>query len=116
MVPSPEPLLDVVSQEGESLTAVQVHPDGASIKKLTELRLGLRVCSDSEMEYVQAVSLSTMVNTAVLGEPSVTPPDGLLKVKLRVSLPSTKVSLMIGTVKVLLVSLVAKLSTSFNPT
>src|SRR4051812_22838476 len=98
MVPSPEPLLDVVSQDGESLTAVQAHPEGASIKKLTETLPGLTVSSDDEIEYVQPVSLSTMVNTAVLGEPSVTPPDGLLKVKLTVSLPSTEASSIIETV------------------
>ena len=49
-----------------------------------------------------ATSLSVMVNRAVPGLPSVAPPVGLLKVRLTVSLPSTRASLLIGMVKVLL--------------
>jgi hypothetical protein len=51
-----------------------------------------------------------MVSTAVAWLPSVAPPVGLLSVRLIVSLPSTTVSLMIGTVKVLLVSPAAKVN------
>jgi hypothetical protein len=45
---------------------------------------------------------SIMVNTAVLGEPSVAPPVGLLSVRLTVSLPSVALSVKIGTLNVLL--------------
>ena len=51
-----------------------------------------------------AVSLSMIVNVAVVWLPSVAPPVGLLRVRLTVSFPSTSVSLVIGTVNVLLVS------------
>src|SRR5437867_1939010 len=48
-----------------------------------------------------AGSLSTMVRTAVLGEPRVAPPVGPLSVRFTVSLPSTRKSSRIGTETVL---------------
>ena len=55
-------------------------------------------------------SLSTIVNDADAGLPSVAPPVGLLSVKVSVSLPSTALSSRTATVNVLLASPVAKVS------
>jgi hypothetical protein len=58
-----------------------------------------------------AGSFSMMVSIAVLGEPRVAPPVGLLRVKLIVSLPSYALSSRIGTLKVLFaVSALAQLN------
>ena len=46
-----------------------------------------------------ATSSSVMVTVAVAGAPRVAPPVGELRVTKKVSGPSTRVSLMIGTVK-----------------
>ena len=53
-------------------------------------------------------SLSTMVRTAVLRVPRVAPPVGLERVRMTVSLGSSRASFMIGIVKVPLVWPAAK--------
>ncbi len=115
--PAAQLLLSRVTEVGtvhslrSELVSVRVTGVLGSLFKLivkTAWPLGSLIIKAVGLTTIPARSLSAMVNTAV--SVSSLAPLGLLRVRVRVSLPSTKLSSLMGTVKVKAVSPALKVS------